>query len=72
MKDGIGLIKDQFGNYVFQKVFEVGMNKHKKKILELIKGRVVELSYNTFGCRVVQKGLEYIRNLYEEQDHFIN
>lgn len=65
MKDALGLIKDQFGNYVFQKIFEVGVNKHKKRILEVIKGRICELSYNTFGCRVVQKALEYMRNLYE-------
>lgn len=72
MKEGLSLIKDQFGNYVFQKIFEVGINKHKKKILELIRGKVCELSYNTFGCRVIQKALEYIRSLYEEQDNFIS
>lgn len=71
MKDALGLIKDQFGNYVFQKIFEVGLNKHKKRILEVIKGKICELSYNTFGCRVVQKALDYLRNIYEEQDAFI-
>jgi hypothetical protein len=40
MKDALGLIKDQFGNYVFQKIFEVGLNKHKKRILEAMKGRI--------------------------------
>lgn len=33
MKDAMGLIRDQFGNYVFQKIFEMGLNKHKKRIL---------------------------------------
>lgn len=40
MKEPLQLIKDQFGNYVFQKFFEVGSLKHQKRILEAMKGRI--------------------------------
>lgn len=40
MKEPLQLIKDQFGNYVFQKFFEVGSSKHQKRILEAMKGKI--------------------------------
>ena len=71
MKDSTHLIKDQYGNYVFQKILEVGSQSQKKRVLESLKGKICDLSYNMFGCRVVQKILESIRNKSQEQDYFI-
>ena len=52
------LITDVFGNYVIQKTIELGTPKMIDGIFDAIKGRVVIISLNTYGCRVIQKILE--------------
>ena len=59
------LMSDLFGNYVIQKFFEFG-NSHQIALLcRLLRGNVVTLSFQTYGCRVVQKAIENLST--EEQ-----
>lgn len=51
------LVKDQYGNYVIQHVLEHGKTEDKSRIIELIKGRVVELSIHKFASNVVEKAV---------------
>jgi mRNA-binding protein PUF3 len=46
---------DVFGNYVVQKLFEHGNQAQKKILANQMKGRVLALSMQMYGCRVVQK-----------------
>lgn len=48
-------MKDVFGNYVMQKLFEYGDQVQKKVLASAMKGKVVDLSTQPYGCRVVQK-----------------
>jgi hypothetical protein len=48
-------MQDVFGNYVIQKFFDHGNQYQKKVLAERMKGRLVDLSVQTYGCRVVQK-----------------
>jgi len=46
---------DVFGNWVIQKFFEHGDQNQKKVLASRMKGQVLNLSLNVYGCRVVQK-----------------
>ncbi len=46
---------DVFGNYVIQKFFEHGTQQQKAVIADQMKGHVLNLSLQMYGCRVVQK-----------------
>lgn len=46
---------DVFGNYVIQKFFEHGNQSQKKILANQMKGRILTLSLQMYGCRVVQK-----------------
>lgn len=46
---------DVFGNYVIQKLFEHGNQAQKKTLANQMKGHVMTLSTQMYGCRVVQK-----------------
>lgn len=72
MKDVINLIKDRFGNYVFQKVFERGTEKQKKMLIDELWGKVYELSMHAYGCRVIQKQIEFISGNKKEEEIFMN
>lgn len=48
-------MKDVFGNYVIQKLFEHGTQKQKKMLAELMLKRIADLSVQMYSCRVVQK-----------------
>ena len=52
------LMKDLFGNYVVQKFFEFGSHHQIQILCSLLRGNVVTLSLQTYGCRVVQKAIE--------------
>jgi len=55
------LITDVFGNYVIQKLFELGAAVGAREILcAELQGRVFSLSVHMYGCRVVQKALELV------------
>lgn len=49
------LMRDVFGNYVIQKFFEHGSQEQKKILASQMRGRVLDLSMQMYGCRVVQK-----------------
>jgi len=53
---------DVFGNYVIQKLLEVGTSDMKDKLKQSLVGQVVPLSKMIYGCRVVQKALDSLDN----------
>ena len=59
-KDSGALIKDRFGNYVFQKIFEKGLEGHKKMLMDSLWGHIVALSMHAYGCRVIQKAIDFV------------
>lgn len=54
------LMTDVFGNYVLQKLFEFGTPEQCDSLSDLLRGEAVNLSMQMYGCRVVQKALEYV------------
>jgi len=54
------LMTDVFGNYVLQKLFEFGTPDQCETLAVLLTGQSVQLSMQMYGCRVVQKALEYV------------
>ena len=52
------LMEDHFGNYVVQKFFEFGSHHQIQILCGLLRGNVVMLSLQTYGCRVMQKAIE--------------
>ena len=64
-------MKDKFGNYVFQKLFEKGLPQHKLALLETVKGSIVDLSSHAYGCRVIQKAIEAIHELGTSVEDFL-
>jgi len=53
--NAVQLMKDLFGNYVMQKLFEYGNQVQKKVLAGAMKGKVIDLSMQAYACRVVQK-----------------
>ena len=51
---------DVFGNYVLQKLFEYGGPEQCESLAAILRGQAVALSMQMYGCRVVQKALEYV------------
>jgi pumilio RNA-binding family len=56
------LMTDVFGNYVIQKFFEFGTTEHKIAFAQRLRGHVLSLALQMYGCRVIQKALESISN----------
>jgi len=56
------LMTDVFGNYVLQKLFEYGTPDQCELLGLLLAGQAVTLAMQMYGCRVVQKALEYVNN----------
>ena len=54
------LMTDVFGNYVLQKLFEFGTPDQCESLAKLLTNQCVQLSMQMYGCRVVQKALEYV------------
>ena len=54
------LMTDVFGNYVIQKFFEFGTTEQKQALAQRIRGHVLPLALQMYGCRVIQKALESI------------
>lgn len=54
------LMTDVFGNYVIQKFFEFGSSDQKHHLANCIRGHVLPLALQMYGCRVIQKALECI------------
>ena len=53
--NAVQLMADVFGNYVIQKIFEHGDQFQKRALANKMKGQVMNLSQQTYGCRVIQK-----------------
>jgi len=54
------LMTDVFGNYVIQKFFEFGTQEQKQMLAQRIRGHVLPLALQMYGCRIIQKALESI------------
>ena len=54
------LMTDVFGNYVIQKFFEYGSSEQKQTLAQRVRGHVLPLALQMYGCRVIQKALESI------------
>ena len=61
---------DIFGNYVIQKLFEHGNQSQKKVLANQMKGHMVALSTQMYGCRVVQKVGQYLLRFMTFTDKF--
>ena len=46
------LMTDVFGNYVVQKMFELGDQRQKAGLAKKMEGHVLDLSLQMYGCRV--------------------
>jgi len=55
-------MKDAFGNYIVQKLVEEDFSDAISSIVAQTKGQVLQLSLNTYSCRVLQKVIEMISN----------
>ncbi|CAK9013811.1 unnamed protein product [Durusdinium trenchii] len=55
--DAVSLAKDVSGNFVVQKLFDIGTQEQKKKLAEKLQPEVASLSKDNYGCRVVQKAI---------------
>ncbi|KAL3800465.1 hypothetical protein HJC23_011702 [Cyclotella cryptica] len=51
---------DIYGNFILQKLLDVGTDEMKNTIGAALNGHVVELSTKVYGCRVLQKAFEVL------------
>ena len=56
------LCNDVFGNYVIQKMFEFGNTAMRNALGEVVTREGVHLSTAMYGCRVVQKALQFLED----------
>uniref|UniRef100_A0A8H7Y3B3 PUM-HD domain-containing protein n=1 Tax=Psilocybe cubensis TaxID=181762 RepID=A0A8H7Y3B3_PSICU len=54
------LIQNVFGNYVIQKFLDHGMMGQKDAIADVVIRRALDFSIHIYGCRVVQKLIDYV------------
>lgn len=52
---------DVFGNYVIQKLLEFGTEEQKIALCDLLRGKVMNMSMQMYGCRTVQKAIEMLK-----------
>jgi len=65
-------MNDVFGNYVVQKILELGTTEQRLALFQCAKKKITELSLHTYGCRVIQKILEEFKNTPQVQDEIIS
>eukprot|EP00116_Pleurobrachia_bachei_P007693 sb/3467955/ len=65
------LMTDVFGNYVIQKFFEHGTDPQKVELVSLLKGRMIHLALQMYGCRVIQKALECVSRAQRHELHVL-
>lgn len=58
-KDVLSCVKDQNGNHVIQKAIERVPAEHIQFIINAFTGQVQALATHSYGCRVIQRMLEY-------------
>jgi len=51
-------MKDVFGNYVIQKLFEYSTPLQRDLLCDVMEGNILSLSLDMYGCRVVQKAID--------------
>jgi transposase-like protein len=51
---------NRFGNFLVQRLFELGTPDQIQGLADKMKGNVLELTCEAFGCHVVQKALDYV------------
>ena len=56
------LRNDVFGNYVVQKLFDHGNHEIRSTLKEGLRGQMLSLSSQMYGCRVVQKAIEKVED----------
>ncbi|KAM7454844.1 hypothetical protein BLSTO_04396 [Blastocystis sp. subtype 1] len=49
------LMMDSFGNYLFQKLLDVSSDDQRRDVLNKVKDKIVDASYNVHGTRSVQR-----------------
>jgi mRNA-binding protein PUF3 len=57
--DVLKCVKDQNGNHVIQKAIERVPTEHIQFIIDAFRGQVHTLATHPYGCRVIQRMLEY-------------
>ncbi|KAK7460854.1 meiotic PUF protein 1 [Stygiomarasmius scandens] len=56
---GFEMMAHRFGNWAVQRCLEAASStEEKKKIISCMRGRIVELATNCYGCHVLQKALD--------------
>ncbi|RCI01845.1 hypothetical protein CU098_004346, partial [Rhizopus stolonifer] len=55
------LMTNRFGNFLVQRLFELGTPEQIETLADKMRGHIVELTCEPFGCHVVQKALDYIQ-----------
>jgi pumilio RNA-binding family len=65
-------MNDVFGNYVVQKILELGNGEQRLALFQCAKNKITELSLHTYGCRVIQKILEEFKSNKQIQDEIIS
>jgi len=53
------LITDVFGNYIVQSLIQYGTEEMIAAICDQILGKMVHLTRNKYGCRVIQKAFDF-------------
>uniref|UniRef100_A0A914IH05 PUM-HD domain-containing protein n=1 Tax=Globodera rostochiensis TaxID=31243 RepID=A0A914IH05_GLORO len=54
------LMADEFGNHVIQKFFEYGTDDQKAQLVDALRGHVLTLALQIYGCYVIQTALKSI------------
>uniref|UniRef100_A0A914HQV1 PUM-HD domain-containing protein n=1 Tax=Globodera rostochiensis TaxID=31243 RepID=A0A914HQV1_GLORO len=54
------LMADEFGHYVIQKFFEYGTEGQKARLVDALRGHVLTLALQIYGCPVIQKALKSV------------
>ena len=53
-------MRNVFGNYVIQLIFEKGSGERIEQFYECIAKQITLLSFDQFGCRIIQKALVWL------------
>uniref|UniRef100_A0A914IFU2 PUM-HD domain-containing protein n=1 Tax=Globodera rostochiensis TaxID=31243 RepID=A0A914IFU2_GLORO len=54
------LMADEFGTFVIQKFFEYGTDDQKAQLVDALRGHVLELALQMYGCHVIQAALKSV------------
>lgn len=65
----ISSAQNVFGNYVLQRLCELGTPEERASIARTLQGHIVMLSLDIYGCRVLQKMIDYLGAA--EQAHWV-